>query len=70
MSVTQGIVSRVDFRTYSHSVVDQHLSIQIDAAINPGNSGGPVMQGHKVVGVAFRATAAMSRKRRLQSRRR
>ena len=53
MSVTQGIVSRVDFRTYTHSVVDSHLSIQIDAAINPGNSGGPVMQGFKVVGVAF-----------------
>ncbi|MCE9609530.1 MAG: trypsin-like peptidase domain-containing protein [Chthoniobacter sp.] len=53
MSVTQGIVSRVDFRTYTHSVVDSHLSIQIDAAINPGNSGGPVMQDGKVVGVAF-----------------
>ena len=53
LSVTQGIVSRVDFRTYSHSIVDSHLSIQIDAAINPGNSGGPVMQSGKVVGVAF-----------------
>jgi hypothetical protein len=27
--------------------------VQIDAAINPGNSGGPVIQGGKVVGVAF-----------------
>ena len=53
MSVTQGIVSRVDFRNYTHSVVDSHLTIQIDAAINPGNSGGPVLQGGKVVGVAF-----------------
>ena len=53
MSVTKGIVSRVDFRTYAHSVMDSHLCIQIDAAINPGNSGGPVMQGGKVVGVAF-----------------
>ncbi len=53
MSVTQGVVSRVDFRTYSHSVVDSHLTVQIDAAINPGNSGGPVLQGGKVVGVAF-----------------
>ena len=52
-SVTQGIVSRVDFRTYSHSVVDSHLTIQIDAAINPGNSGGPVLQNGSVVGVAF-----------------
>ncbi len=53
MSVTQGVVSRVDFRIYSHSVVDQHLTVQIDAAINPGNSGGPVLQYGKVVGVAF-----------------
>ena len=53
MSVTQGVVSRVDFRIYTHSVVDQHLTVQIDAAINPGNSGGPVLQYGKVVGVAF-----------------
>jgi S1-C subfamily serine protease len=53
LSVTQGVVSRIDFRTYTHSTVDSHLSIQIDAAINPGNSGGPVMQDGKVVGVAF-----------------
>ncbi len=53
LSVTRGVVSRVDFRTYSHSIMDSHLTIQIDAAINPGNSGGPVMQEGKVVGVAF-----------------
>ncbi|MDB6155921.1 MAG: 2-alkenal reductase [Chthoniobacteraceae bacterium] len=53
LSVTRGVVSRVDFRPYSHSVVDSHLCIQIDAAINPGNSGGPVLQDSKVVGVAF-----------------
>jgi len=53
ISVTRGVVSRIDFRPYSHSGVDQHLAIQVDAAINPGNSGGPVMQGGKVVGVAF-----------------
>jgi len=53
LSVTRGVVSRIDFRTYSHSVMDSHLTIQIDAAINPGNSGGPVMQEGKVVGVAF-----------------
>ena len=53
LSVTRGIVSRVDFRTYTHSTVDSHLTIQIDAAINPGNSGGPVLQDGKVVGVAF-----------------
>ena len=53
MSVTTGIVSRIDFQLYTHSAIDQHLAIQISAQINPGNSGGPVMQNGKVVGVAF-----------------
>lgn len=53
MSVTRGIVSRIDFQPYTHSGIDSHLAIQIDAPINPGNSGGPVMQDGKVVGVAF-----------------
>jgi S1-C subfamily serine protease len=53
LSVTRGIVSRIDFQPYSHSGVDAHLTIQIDAAINPGNSGGPVLQDGRVVGVAF-----------------
>ncbi|MDQ6655245.1 MAG: serine protease [Verrucomicrobiota bacterium] len=53
MSVTTGIVSRIDFQLYTHSSIDQHLAIQISAQINPGNSGGPVMQNGKVVGVAF-----------------
>lgn len=53
ISVTRGVVSRVDFRPYSHSGVDFHLTIQVDAAINPGNSGGPILQDNKVVGVAF-----------------
>src|SRR6266566_5112622 len=53
MSVTAGIVSRIDFQLYTHSSIDQHLAVQISAQINPGNSGGPVMQNAKVVGVAF-----------------
>ncbi|GAB4179899.1 MAG: S1C family serine protease [Terrimicrobiaceae bacterium] len=53
LSVTRGVVSRIDFQPYSHSGVDSHLAIQIDAAINPGNSGGPVLQDNRVVGVAF-----------------
>jgi len=53
LSVTRGIVSRIAFQAYTHSAIDSHLTIQIDAAINPGNSGGPVMQQGKVVGVAF-----------------
>src|SRR5436305_4381041 len=53
MSVTTGIVSRIDFQLYTHSSIDQHLAIQISAQINPGNSGRPVMQNEKVVGGAF-----------------
>jgi S1-C subfamily serine protease len=53
LSVTRGVVSRIDFQPYSHSRADSHLVVQIDAAINPGNSGGPVVQDDKVVGVAF-----------------
>ena len=53
LSVTRGVVSKIDFDLYTHSGVDSHLVIQIDAAINPGNSGGPVLQDGKVVGVAF-----------------
>ncbi len=53
LSVTRGVVSRVAHQPYSHTGVDVHLTVQIDAAINPGNSGGPVLQNGKVVGVAF-----------------
>lgn len=53
LSVTRGVVSRIDFQAYSHTRADSHLVVQIDAAINPGNSGGPVIQDDKVVGVAF-----------------
>ena len=53
LSITKGVVSRVDFSNYSHSNVDQHLALQVDAAINPGNSGGPVLYNKEVVGVAF-----------------
>ena len=53
MSVTTGIVSRIDFQLYTHSSIDQHLAIQISAQINPGQQRRPVMQNAKVVGVAF-----------------
>lgn len=53
MSLTKGVVSRIDYNAYSHSTVDSHLVMQVDAAINPGNSGGPVFYGGKVIGVAF-----------------
>jgi hypothetical protein len=51
--VTRGVVSRIDYNRYTHSAVDAHLVLQVDAAINPGNSGGPVIFNDKVVGVAF-----------------
>jgi len=53
LSVTTGVVSRIAFQQYSHTMGDSHLAIQTNAAINPGNSGGPVLQDGKVIGVAF-----------------
>jgi S1-C subfamily serine protease len=53
VSITNGVVSRVDMNTYSHSW-RYLLCITIDAAINPGNSGGPVFGlNGEIVGVAF-----------------
>ncbi|KAL2482112.1 Protease Do-like 10 [Forsythia ovata] len=52
ISVTKGVVSRVEPTQYVHGA-SQLLAIQIDAAINPGNSGGPAIMGDKVAGVAF-----------------
>ncbi len=53
LSLTRGVVSRLDYQLYTHSQVDSHLALQVDAAINPGNSGGPVLYRGRVVGVAF-----------------
>jgi S1-C subfamily serine protease len=55
LSITKGIVSRIDFSHYNYSVFG--LRVQIDAAINPGNSGGPAVVGDKVVGIAFSVLA-------------
>lgn len=52
ISVTKGVVSRVEPTQYVHGAT-QLLAIQIDAAINPGNSGGPAIMGDRVVGIAF-----------------
>lgn len=60
ISITRGVVSRIEFQSYAHSGMDSHLAVQIDAAINPGNSGGPVIQDDKVVGVAFQGFAKAS----------
>jgi len=58
ISITEGVVSRLETSVYSHSQASQHLVVQTDAAINPGNSGGPVFQDGKVVGVAFQGLAS------------
>ncbi|HPF05557.1 MAG TPA: serine protease, partial [Spirochaetota bacterium] len=54
MSITEGVVSRIEQRHYAHSNANL-LACQIDAAINPGNSGGPVIKNDKIVGVAFQS---------------
>jgi S1-C subfamily serine protease len=51
LSITKGIISRIEFTGYSVSA--QGLRIQIDAAINPGNSGGPAIVNDEIVGLAF-----------------
>lgn len=57
LSITQGVLSRVEQQFYSHAN-SYLLAGQIDAAINPGNSGGPVIVDHKIVGVVMQAIAA------------
>jgi len=58
LSITKGVVSRIDYNLYAHSSIDSHLVMQVDAAINPGNSGGPVLFNNKVIGIAFQGIAA------------
>jgi S1-C subfamily serine protease len=52
ISVTKGVVSRIEETYYSHGG-SRLMAIQIDAAINSGNSGGPVFMKENVIGVAF-----------------
>ncbi len=54
ISITQGIVSRIEVDYYVHSS-DRFLLVQVDAAINPGNSGGPAISNGKIVGIAMQA---------------
>jgi S1-C subfamily serine protease len=51
LSITKGIVSRIEFALYNFPT--SGLRIQIDAAINPGNSGGPAVDGDRMIGLAF-----------------
>lgn len=53
--VTRGLVIGREFRNYSASETEL-LTIVVDAEIIAGHSGGPViMEGGKVVGVAFQS---------------
>jgi len=54
LSITEGIVSRIEMYPYAHSQRNL-LAVQIDAAINSGNSGGPVVVDGEIVGIAFEA---------------
>ncbi len=58
LSITEGVVSRIEISTYAHSG-RYLLDVQTDAAINPGNSGGPVFKDKKMVGVAFQGYNAV-----------
>jgi S1-C subfamily serine protease len=55
LSVTRGVVSRIESQSYAHGDV-QLLAGQIDSAVNPGNSGGPVLGDGKVVGVVMQVS--------------
>lgn len=57
LSVTRGVVSRIEHQTYAHSHVSL-LAGQIDSAVNAGNSGGPVLGKGRVVGVAMQGNTA------------
>ncbi|GIL75570.1 hypothetical protein Vretifemale_5346 [Volvox reticuliferus] len=55
MSVTSGVVSRIEVTAYMHGS-SELLGIQIDAAINSGNSGGPAFNDlGECVGIAFQS---------------
>ena len=56
LSITKGILSRVEQQIYAHSGT-YLLAGQIDAAINPGNSGGPVIVNKQIVGVVMQANS-------------
>lgn len=55
ISVTQGIISRIESMQYAQYPYMNHIAAQLDAAINPGNSGGPILFENKIAGIAFQS---------------
>lgn len=51
LSVTEGIVSRIEFAPYYFD--GRGLRLQVDAPLNPGNSGGPAVIDGQLVGLVF-----------------
>lgn len=56
LSITEGVVSRLEVNGYTHSG-KRLLLVQTDAAINSGNSGGPVFKDGKLIGISFQSYA-------------
>ena len=55
LSMTTGVVSRIEHQHYSHSKL-KLLSIQVDAAVNSGNSGGPALsEDGRIVGISMQS---------------
>lgn len=50
LSITAGIVSRIEYQTYAHSGLT-FQAIQVDAAVNSGSLGSPALVNGKVIGI-------------------
>ena len=50
LSITAGIVSRIEYQTYAHSGLT-FQAIQVDAAVNSGSLGSPALVDGKVIGI-------------------